>query len=67
MRLSEIKAKAKALGVDSGKLKKADLIRAIQRAEGYPDCYGSRTSGCPYTDCCFVTDCMAEKPQCVCS
>jgi len=34
MTIPEIRAKAKALGITPGKMKKADLIHAIQTAEG---------------------------------
>jgi hypothetical protein len=64
MRVSKkIESKAKAVGVDSKNMKnKVDLIRAIQRAEGNNPCYGSGNYDCPYTDCCFMVDCMDEKP-----
>ena len=35
MKMPQVKQKAKALGIDPGKKKKADLILAIQKAEGY--------------------------------
>jgi hypothetical protein len=61
MKISEVKAKAKAVGVEPGKMKKAELIRAIQRAEGYNACYGSEGSkDCPQVACCFIMDCKAE-------
>ena len=34
MTMNEIKAKAKALGVEPGKMKKVELIHAVQIAEG---------------------------------
>jgi len=33
--MPEIRVKAKALGITPGKMKKAELIHAIQQAEGY--------------------------------
>jgi hypothetical protein len=61
MKISEVKAKAKAVGIEAGKMKKAELIRAIQRAEGYNACYGSeQAKDCPQIACCFIVDCQAE-------
>ena len=38
MKLQEVRAIAKQRGVDPGRMKKAELIRALQRAEGNNDC-----------------------------
>lgn len=62
MRIQEVRSKATALGLELGQMKKPDLIRAIQRREGYAACYGTFHAGCPYTDCCFRSDCRKEKP-----
>ena len=40
MGMPEIKKKAKGLGITPGKMKKADLIHAIQTAEGCTACFG---------------------------
>lgn len=58
MKTNEIKKKAKALGIDGSKMKKADLIHAIQTAEGNSPCYGTAKGQCPYTGCCFIDDCL---------
>ncbi len=59
MKVNEVKQKAKALGINWGKMKKAELIRAIQRAEGNTPCFGNSNNGnCPYTNCCFREDCL---------
>ncbi len=58
MTLAQIKKKAKAMGIDPGKMKKADLIRAIQKAEGYTACFGRGQADCPYLDCCWREDCL---------
>ena len=60
MKLADIKAKAADLGVDPGKMKKPDLIRAIQEAEGYPPSFGNNDGNCPYADCCWWDDCIKE-------
>lgn len=59
MRLQEIKAIAKVKGIISGNLKKLELIRAIQKAEGNFDCYGTAASGyCDQPNCLWREDCL---------
>lgn len=58
MKMTEIKEKAKLLGIEPCKMKKADLIHAIQKAEGYTPCFGKGDYNCPYIDCCFRDDCL---------
>jgi len=57
-KMSEIRAKAEALGIAPGKIKKAELIHAIQVAEGYTPCFEKSNGECPYTNCCFMGDCL---------
>jgi hypothetical protein len=59
--MSQIKEKAKVLGINVGKMKKAELIRAIQVAEGCTPCYGRSNGGCPWTQCCWRSDCFTQK------
>jgi hypothetical protein len=58
MKLQDIKNKAKRAGVNPGKLKKHELILAIQKAEGNTPCFGAGTPACPYMDCCWREDCI---------
>ena len=58
MSMADIKDKAKKLGITPVKMKKADLIHAIQTKEGCTPCFGSANGQCPYTDCCFMEDCF---------
>jgi hypothetical protein len=58
MKVLVIKEKAKSLGIRPGKMKKAELIHAIQQAEGYTRCFGSSDGECQYPDCCFRGDCL---------
>lgn len=61
MNLRDIKAIAKKKGVKELNLKKGELIRAIQRAEGNFDCYGSAAGGrCDQVNCLWREDCMAS-------
>lgn len=59
--MPEIRMKAKSLGLKSGKIKKAELIHAIQVAEGCMPCFGKSDGQCSYIDCCFMTDCFKIK------
>jgi len=61
MTMSEIKMKAKALGLKPGKMKKVDLIHAIQVAEGCEPCFGHTDGSCSHTDCCFLKDCLKTR------
>ena len=61
MSIPDIKIKAKALGVIPGKMKKTDLIRTIQTAEGNTPCYGWSNGNCSNIDCCFMADCLKIK------
>lgn len=58
IKMPQIREKAKALGITPGKMKKAELIHAIQQAEGYTPCFGKSNGHCPYTECCFRGDCL---------
>lgn len=58
MRMSEVRAKAKALGIEPGRMRKTELVWAIQKAEGFPACFAPGKTDCPYTDCCFRSDCV---------
>ena len=61
MKLPEVREKAKALGLIPRNMKKADLIHAIQRKEGYTPCFGESNGTCPHMDCCFRDDCLSIK------
>ena len=63
MRMSEVRTRARAMGLDPGRMKKPELICAIQKAEGFTACFGSGNRDCPYTDCCFRGDCIENKPE----
>jgi len=58
MKMPEIRRKAEALGITPGKMKKAELIHSIQRAEGYTPCFGTSNGQCVHIDCCFMEDCL---------
>jgi hypothetical protein len=59
MKLEEIKEIAKLHDIKIGKLKKADLVRAIQEAEGNTICFETgQASECGQTACLWRGDCI---------
>ena len=58
MKLEEIKEIAKKHDIKVGKLKKADLVRAIQSAEGNTACFDTgQVSDCGQQNCLWHEDC----------
>jgi hypothetical protein len=58
MKVEEIKDKAKTMGIKPGKMKKVDLVRAIQHAEGNTECYNSgNVATCGQDQCLWREDC----------
>lgn len=57
MNMAAVKGKAKALGINQGKMNKEKLIREIQIREGYSACFRGRRT-CPEDQCCWREDCL---------
>lgn len=58
MNMEQIKDVAKDRGVKPGKLKKVELIRAIQEAEGNPLCFATeQIERCGEDGCLWREDC----------
>lgn len=58
MKLVEIKAIAKQFGISAGKMKKADLVRAIQQSERNEPCFETgRAESCRQDTCMWRADC----------
>ena len=61
MTLVEIKAIAKKKKVKIGKLKKDELIKAIQIAEGNSPCFkASFAPNCAIQNCLWRSDCLGK-------
>ncbi|MBI5188906.1 MAG: SAP domain-containing protein [Nitrospirae bacterium] len=59
MNLKQVKEIAKEKGVKVGNMKKEEIIRAIQRAEGNFDCFGTAIAGiCDQSGCLWWNDCL---------
>lgn len=58
MKVEEIKEIARQRGVKAVKLKKGELVRAIQESEGNPTCFDTgAVNGCSQADCLWRQDC----------
>lgn len=57
MLMTDIKEKARGLGIEPGRLAKVALVHTIQRHEGNTPCFGRGVDDCPHTECCFRRDC----------
>lgn len=64
MKIEEVRQRARALGMTGiSRIKKAELIRTIQRQEGNQPCFGSSWRfDCPLTECCWRPDCLVPRP-----
>jgi hypothetical protein len=58
MKMNDVVKRAKKLGIKAKAVKKGDLIRQIQRAEGNFDCFGTAVDFCDQWKCCFREDCL---------
>jgi len=58
MKVKELRIIGKDLGIVTGKLKKDELIKAIQLAEGNFDCFGTAVNECDQANCLFREDCL---------
>ena len=62
MTLKQVKDTAKTKGIKVGNMKKANIIRSIQKTEGNFDCFGTAISGeCNQSACLWREDCL----QCI--
>ncbi len=59
--ITEIKKKAKAMGISNSKLEKQELVHAIQESEGNFPCYKTAGDFCDQTECYWREDCLSEK------
>jgi len=64
MKIDEVRQRAYALGMTGiSRIKKGELIRAVQRAEGNQSCFGAPWRlECKQLDCCWRQDCMVPRP-----
>lgn len=59
MKIQDIKAIARQSGIKAGNMKKIDLVRAIQKAEGNNECFAtSYVHDCNQMNCLWREDCV---------
>ncbi len=61
MKMQEVRAIAKNLGINSFGMTKAELIKEIQRKQGNFDCYATAGDYCDQLECLFRLSCLTEK------
>ena len=60
MHIQNIREKAKEFGIKTTKMKKVDLVRSIQIAEGNFNCFATAMDGaCDQFGCVWRDDCFA--------
>jgi hypothetical protein len=62
MEFNEIRKMAKGMGINAYRMKKKDLIQAIQKAESNIDCFGTqRVEYCQEHECLWREDCQTPN------
>jgi hypothetical protein len=65
MKMQEVRALARSMGIRIGGLTKTGAIRKLQRSEGNFDCFGRAVDGyCDQVGCLFHEDCMKVSIHC---
>jgi hypothetical protein len=59
MTVKELQKMAKAMGIKTSGLKKAEMIKQIQKTEGNFDCFGTALGYCDQINCLFREDCLS--------
>jgi hypothetical protein len=63
MNMNEVRNRARAAGIAAGKIRKAELIRIMQRTEGNTECFGAEWRfDCSQLGCCWRNDCLTKIP-----
>jgi len=59
MTVKELQKMAKQMGIKTKGLRKAEMIKEIQKTEGNFDCFGTATDYCDQMGCLFREDCLS--------
>lgn len=58
MKIEEIREIARQRGLKTGKMKKVEIVRSIQDAEGNPTCFDTgKSEECGQANCLWREDC----------
>lgn len=63
MKMTEINRKAAKIGLKVQGMKKVELIRAIQSAEGNAPCFSTGKNECDQLVCCWREDCLPNEKR----
>jgi len=64
MKMQQVKAIAQEHGIKAGRMKKYELIRAIQQQEGHVPCYATDVEGtCDQSECLWLEDCSTTAKK----
>ena len=63
MKMQQVRKKAKALGLKTFQMRKADIIREIQAAEGNYPCFETANGHCDQRECCWREVCVSEPAK----
>ena len=67
MKMQKIQVMAKGKGINTFRMKKTDMVRAIQRAENNVDCFCTpRIEYCDELLCLWRDDCLSVKNNDTC-
>ena len=58
MKYRDVQQRAKKLGLKCSGIKKAEMIRSIQSAEGSEPCFAGGRTSCEQKQCCWIADCV---------
>lgn len=63
MNMQEIRTRANDMGIQNvSKMRKGELVRSIQQAEGNNACFGAEWRfDCNQVDCCWRFDCQKKQ------
>jgi hypothetical protein len=62
MKIQRVRSIAKTKGVNSSRMSKGEIIRAVQEAEGNFPCFGTARDGfCDQEDCMWKEDCLPPR------
>jgi hypothetical protein len=59
MKLVDVKAKAKTMGIANPSADRMELVRQIQSAEGFSPCFKTK-SKCDQMKCCWRDECLKK-------
>jgi len=62
MKIQKVRSIAKEMRVNSARMSKGEIVRAIQEAEGNFPCFGTVRDGyCDRGDCAWREDCLPAR------